>query len=155
MAEPATFQPVARRATKDRLDRRQVINRDSATTGRAGLVLVVAAMFMLTSGCSAHRGAGSHSNGAGGSGFRVAGDATTGTVSCDSLIGQPVKPRARCGDSGDSASAGCYESRKRHGDYYWMDTGTGKFLYGRPGSMWQVGAKPLSRGEMAKQLGCS
>lgn len=155
MAKPAAFRPAARRAARDRLDRRKLIKEDFATMRRVGLILVLAVMFILMSGCSAHRGGGSHSNVAGGSGFRVAGDATTGTVSCDSLVGQPVKPRVRCGDSGDSASAGCYESGKRHGDYYWMDTGTGNFVYGRPGSMWQVGAKPLSRGEMAKQLGCS
>ncbi len=155
MAEPAAFQPAARQTTRDRLDRLQVIKEDSATTRRMVLVLVTAGMFILTSGCSGHRGGGSDVNAAGGSGFRVAGDATTGTVSCDSLIGQPVNPRARCGDSGDSASANCYQSGKRHGDYYWMDTGTGNFVYGRPGSVWQVGAKPLSRGEMAKQLGCS
>lgn len=155
MVAPAASPPAPHQATRDRLDGRRMLKEDRATTRRVMLILVVAVMVILTSGCSAHRGAGAHSKLGGNSGFRVARHTTTGTVSCDTLVGQSVNPHARCGNSANSASAGCYQSGKRHGDYYWIDTGTGSFVYGRPGSTWQTGPQPLSRGQMAKQLGCS
>jgi hypothetical protein len=121
----------------------------SVRSRRATLLLFLAAVaLVVATGCSADAGRG---------GFRVAGHhkaADVAAVSCASLVGQPVRPRARCGSTGVSASAGCYSSGARQGDYYWMDAGTGHVVYGRPGGVWRIGAKPLSRGAMATQIGC-
>jgi hypothetical protein len=122
--------------------------RSASSRGTTLLLFLAAVSLVLATGCSADAGHG---------GFRVAGHhkaADVSAVSCASLVGQPVRPRARCGNTGVSASAGCYSSGARRGDYYWMDTGTGHVVYGRPGGVWRIGAKPLSRGAMATQIGC-
>lgn len=137
-------------AAQDDLDSDLRVSSRPVTSRRATLLLLLAVVSLaLATGCSADTGRG---------GFPVAGHhhkaADPAAVSCASLVGHPVRPRARCGSTGVSASAGCYSSGTRRGDYYWMDTGTGQVVYGRPGGVWRIGAKPLSRGAMATQIGC-
>jgi len=76
---------------------------------------------------------------------------------CESLIGQPVNPKATCTDSAAArGSFPCYRNHQQQGRFYWIDypEDGSMTLIGRRGGLWYGVPHSWSVPQMAGKVGC-